>query len=59
MVELSLREVGDGTELAVRHGWFATEARFDLHRQGWTESLDRLRDAVDGGWATPDDEADA
>lgn len=51
-VELSLREAGDATELALRQGEFATEARLELHRQGWTDGLEKLRDVIDSGaWA--------
>jgi uncharacterized protein YndB with AHSA1/START domain len=49
LVELALHEVCDGTELALRQGQFATEGRFELHRQGWTESLDKLCELVDSG----------
>jgi len=52
VVELSLHEVDDGTELALRHGEFATRARVDLHRQGWTESLEKLAALIDSGGAT-------
>jgi uncharacterized protein YndB with AHSA1/START domain len=40
--ELTLREHGDGTELALVQGAFKTGARLELHHAGWTESLDRL-----------------
>jgi uncharacterized protein YndB with AHSA1/START domain len=49
LVELSLHEVGDGTELDLRQGLFATEGRYELHRQGWTESLDKLCELIDSG----------
>ena len=42
VAELSFREAGDATELALRQGQFKTEERLALHRDGWTESLDRL-----------------
>jgi uncharacterized protein YndB with AHSA1/START domain len=42
LVALALRDVGDGTELTVDQGDFATEERRELHEQGWTETLDRL-----------------
>jgi uncharacterized protein YndB with AHSA1/START domain len=51
LVELSLHEVGDSTELAFRQGRFATEGRFELHRQGWTEGMDKLRQLINfGAW---------
>jgi uncharacterized protein YndB with AHSA1/START domain len=39
---LSLRDVDRSTELALTQGSFKTEARRALHRDGWTESLDKL-----------------
>ena len=41
-VSISLRDLGDATQLIVEHGPIATEARRALHEQGWTETLDRL-----------------
>jgi uncharacterized protein YndB with AHSA1/START domain len=41
-VELSFRDLGGSTEVAVTQRGFKTEARRELHRNGWTESLDRL-----------------
>jgi uncharacterized protein YndB with AHSA1/START domain len=49
IVELSLHEAGDTTELTLRQGEFATEARFELHRQGWTDGLAKLRRLIDSG----------
>lgn len=42
LVELSFRELGESTEVAVAQGAFKTEPRRELHRDGWTESLDKL-----------------
>ena len=42
VAELSFDERGDATELSLRQGDFKTEERLALHRDGWTESLDRL-----------------
>ena len=42
VVTFSLRELGESTELTVDQGVFATEARRELHRQGWTDGLERL-----------------
>ena len=41
-VTLSLRDQGERTELLLTQGEFATEERFALHEEGWTESLNRL-----------------
>lgn len=46
VVVLSLRDLGDSTELTVDQGPFATEGRRALHEQGWTETLDRLADLI-------------
>ena len=46
VVTLTFREVGQGTELILDQGPFATEARHALHQGGWTEGLDRLEAAV-------------
>jgi uncharacterized protein YndB with AHSA1/START domain len=40
---LSLTDRGDSTELALEQGPFATEERRALHRDGWTESLEKLK----------------
>src|SRR5262245_17109106 len=48
-VRLSLVPVGDATEVSLRQGEFATEARLELHRVGWTDSFDKLRAVVDRG----------
>ena len=42
-VTLSLAAVGDTTEVALSQGEFATQARLELHRDGWSESFERLR----------------
>ena len=47
VVTLSFLEHGSGTKLVVDHGPFATEARRALHVAGWTESLERLEQALD------------
>ena len=46
VVDFSLRDVGESTEVSVDQGPFLTEARRALHTQGWTETLDRLYDLV-------------
>jgi uncharacterized protein YndB with AHSA1/START domain len=42
IVELSFRNVGESTEVAFTQGPFKTEARRALHRDGWTDSFNRL-----------------
>jgi uncharacterized protein YndB with AHSA1/START domain len=47
VVTLSLLEVGQATELSLRQGGFATEARLALHRDGWTDSFAKLRELLE------------
>ena len=42
LVALAFRDLGDVTEVALTQGLFQTEARRALHRDGWTDSFDRL-----------------
>ena len=42
LVGLSFRDLGESTKLAVTQGPFKTEARRALHRDGWTDSFDKL-----------------
>jgi len=49
VVSLALEELADATRLALSQGEFATPARLDLHRSGWTDSLDKLRRLVRSG----------
>jgi uncharacterized protein YndB with AHSA1/START domain len=42
VVDLSFRDLGAWTDVALRHGPFRTEARRMLHHDGWTESFDKL-----------------
>jgi uncharacterized protein YndB with AHSA1/START domain len=44
VVALSLAEVGHATEVSLSQGEFATEARLELHRSGWRDSLEKLRE---------------
>jgi uncharacterized protein YndB with AHSA1/START domain len=39
---LSFRDLGEATEVALTQGPFKTQARLALHRDGWTDSLDKL-----------------
>ena len=42
LVALTLRDLGESTEVALTQGPFKTEARRALHRDGWTDCFDRL-----------------
>ena len=42
LVELSFRDLGKSTEVVLAQGSFKTEARRELHRNGWTDSFDKL-----------------
>ena len=42
LVALSFRHLGESTEVAFTQGPFKTEARRALHRDGWTDSFDKL-----------------
>jgi uncharacterized protein YndB with AHSA1/START domain len=42
LVGLSFRDLGVSTEVAFTQGLFKTEARRGLHRDGWTDSFDKL-----------------
>ena len=46
LVELTLEDLGEATEVRLTQDPFKTESRLELHRQGWTESFDRLEGAV-------------
>src|SRR5262245_30936105 len=46
LVELSFCERGESTEVLLTQGPFRTDARRELHRDGWTASLDRLAQVV-------------
>ena len=47
VVDLSFRDLGKSTEVALRQGPFRTEARRRLHRDGWSESFDKLERLLD------------
>lgn len=49
VVTLSLDAVGDATEVSLSQGLFATEERLALHRSGWTDSFEKLREVVESG----------
>ena len=42
LVALSFRDLDAATEVAFTQGPFKTEGRRELHRDGWTDSFDRL-----------------
>jgi uncharacterized protein YndB with AHSA1/START domain len=42
LVELSLGDLGEATEVLLRQGSFKTEPRRRLHEDGWTDTFDRL-----------------
>jgi uncharacterized protein YndB with AHSA1/START domain len=46
VAELALEEIDDSTRVRLRQGPFKTEGRRALHRDGWTESFDRLVERV-------------
>ena len=41
-VTLSLSDLGEATEVSLTQGEFATDARLELHRDGWTDSFAKL-----------------
>jgi uncharacterized protein YndB with AHSA1/START domain len=46
VVTLSLRDLGEATELLFTQAGFATERRRALHRAGWTDGFERLRELL-------------
>ena len=42
VVGLSFQDLGEATEVALTQSPFKTEARRALHRDGWTDSFDKL-----------------
>ena len=42
LVALLFHGLGESTEVALTQGPFKTEARRALHREGWTDSFDKL-----------------
>jgi uncharacterized protein YndB with AHSA1/START domain len=41
-VQLSLRDLGEATEIGLSQGRFKSQPRWQLHHDGWTESFDKL-----------------
>jgi uncharacterized protein YndB with AHSA1/START domain len=52
LVDLSFRDLGESTEVALAQGRFMTEQRLTLHRDGWTDSFDKLERILTGEPAT-------
>jgi uncharacterized protein YndB with AHSA1/START domain len=46
VVSVSLRDLGESTEVVVAQGAFAAEPRRALHVEGWTDALDRLQELM-------------
>ena len=44
---LSLAAIGDATRLSLVQGDFATEARLNLHRGGWSDSVVKLQQLLE------------
>jgi len=48
LAQLSFRAIDDATEVHLEQGPFKTEARRELHRDGWTHSFDKLAEVIAG-----------
>lgn len=46
LVDLSFRDLGESTEVVFAQGPFKTEARRALHRDGWTDTFDKLEEVL-------------
>jgi uncharacterized protein YndB with AHSA1/START domain len=46
VAQLDFEAIDDSTRVRLRQGRFKTEARHALHRDGWSESLDKLAELV-------------
>ena len=46
LVELAFRDLGESTEVLLTQGPFKTEARRELHRDGWTDSFNKLEQLI-------------
>ena len=46
LADLSFRDLGGSTEVHLTQGPFKTEARRALHRDGWTDSFDKLEQLI-------------
>ena len=45
-MELSFRDLGQSTEVVLTQGPFKTDARRELHRNGWTDRLQKLEQFI-------------
>jgi uncharacterized protein YndB with AHSA1/START domain len=52
VVDLSLAGSGTGTRVVLSQGPFLTEERLALHREGWSDSFEKLRLAALGAGST-------
>ena len=48
LVDLLFRDLGESTEVVMTQGSFKTEGRRELHRDGWTDSFDKLEQRLLG-----------
>ena len=46
LVSLELEDRGERTDVSLEQGEFATPARLELHRDGWTESFEKLEELL-------------
>jgi uncharacterized protein YndB with AHSA1/START domain len=46
LVELSFRDLGESTQVVLAQRPFKTEPRRELHRNGWTDSLNKLEQLI-------------
>jgi uncharacterized protein YndB with AHSA1/START domain len=46
LVTVTFEPAGEGTRVALDQGPFRTVERLELHRDGWTDSLERLEAAL-------------
>lgn len=46
VVTLSLAAAGEATEVTLSQGEFATQARLELHRDGWMDGFEKLRELI-------------
>jgi uncharacterized protein YndB with AHSA1/START domain len=49
LAALEFRDLGDSTEVSLTQGPFKTEGRWDLHREGWSDSFDKLERLLSAG----------
>ncbi len=47
VVALSVDDLGGAAQVSLRQGVFVTEARLQLHRRGWTDSLEKLQELIE------------